>query len=189
MHAQASLFFPAASNEDTEGSALMKKESTATHRWARTAAIVCVLALFWLLCTATLKRDESVEGVVAVLLSMVFAHAVAQQYETPLRFRLKDVLQIWRFPSAMVTQTWRVTVLLLRDLAGRRAASIYFVCPFDFSQPTAVNNTRRVLAASYTSATPSSIVIGIDAKKREMLLHQLDRSRLSKVTRELGARP
>jgi hypothetical protein len=52
-----------------------------------------------------------------------------------------------------------------------------------------VQAARRVLATAYTSATPNSIVVGIDYDQQRILIHQMQRSGLTAMQRALGAKP
>ncbi len=71
----------------------------------------------------------------------------------------------------------------------RRAGSYYRVCGFATSKEDPRLIGRRVLATAYTSASPNSIVIGIDFTQSRMLVHQVERREISALAQELGARP
>jgi hypothetical protein len=48
---------------------------------------------------------------------------------------------------------------------------------------------RRVFATFYTTMAPNFIVIGIDYRQSRMLFHQLERTSVSMMTKDLGAQP
>jgi len=48
---------------------------------------------------------------------------------------------------------------------------------------------RRALAIAYSTMTPATVVLGIDQQTGRMLYHQLERSELPRMTRNLGAQP
>lgn len=154
-----------------------------------TVTVSVLMALLWIFCTATLQRDELLLGVGVVVLSTVFSLALARQYENPLRFRWKDVLQVWRAPFYVITQMWGITVLLIKDLLGKRVGSYYRICRFEGAATGGVSNARRVLATSYTTIAPNFIVIGIDVERKQMLFHQIERTAVPQMTKSLGARP
>jgi hypothetical protein len=78
--------------------------------------------------------------------------------------------------------------VLLRDLfTSHRADSLYRVSGFSTSKDDPRLVSRRVLATIYTTASPNSIVIGIDYKQSRLLFHQVERSAVSEMTRRLGA--
>lgn len=162
-------------------------------KWAstalRAAAFWVVAAGLWLLCTGSWKRDESILGVIVTLASTIFALAVFGQYEHPLDFRLRDLAQFWRAPIYFVVQVGSITWLLIKDLFGPRLPSLYRVCPFERRNDDALARSRRVLATAYTTTAPNFIVIGIDAERREMLFHQIERTKIPAMTKALGAQP
>ncbi|TMA33768.1 MAG: hypothetical protein E6J88_00480 [Deltaproteobacteria bacterium] len=70
---------------------------------------------------------------------------------------------------------------------GRSAESLFFSVPFDAGGDDDESAFRRALAVAYTSATPNSVVIGIDRKRGLLIYHQLRKSRIAEMTRRLGA--
>ena len=80
-----------------------------------------------------------------------------------------------------------ITLALLRDLAGQRAESIFRVCGFKTAKSDPRLVTRRALATAYTSVAPNFIVIGVDWHQSRMLFHQIQRSTVPLMTKELGA--
>ena len=85
---------------------------------------------------------------------------------------------------------YEVAIILSKDLCGVKAAeSFYRVSGFKTSKSDPQLIARRVLATAYTTTAPNFIVIGIDYNQSRMLFHQLERSIVPKMTKELGAQP
>jgi hypothetical protein len=83
-----------------------------------------------------------------------------------------------------------IVLILAKDLLGiKRAASLYRVTGFQASDSDPRRVAKGVLATAYTTVAPNFIVIGIDAARKRMLFHQLERSGVSKMTKALGAHP
>ena len=83
--------------------------------------------------------------------------------ETLIQLHWKDVAQGWRIPWYMVCDTWVVTLVFFSDLLHLRPAGSYYrVCGFKCSKRDPAILGRGVLATIYMTATPNSIVLGID---------------------------
>ena len=102
-------------------------------------------------------------------------------------FQPRDVLAGWRVPWYVLNDLIDIIVVLLRDLLGRRAPSLYRVCGFRTSHRDARLNARRVLATVYSTTSPNLIVIGIDTSQSRMLFHQIKRASVPAMTQDLGA--
>jgi hypothetical protein len=106
-----------------------------------------------------------------------------------LRFTTRDVIQGWRVPFYIVQRVGQVMWLLILDLIGKRAGSLYRYCGY-MGQPTSPHEAaRRVLATAYTTAAPNFIVLEIDAKRHRLHFQQLSRTDISPMTQSLGAQP
>ena len=148
-------------------------------------ASVCAL---WIVFVGGVRRDEMVVGIGVLFLSIGFFYEVWRFETLNLRLELRDVAQGWRVFCYVLADVWVVVAVLVMDLFSvRRAGSFYRVSPFKTSQSAPRLIARRVLATFYTTLTPNSIVIGIDPHQNRMLFHQLQRNRISQMTRALGA--
>jgi hypothetical protein len=115
---------------------------------------------------------------------------VALKEPLKLDFRIVDLLTCWRIPWYIVSDSYTIVAVLLKDLAGvEKAGSFYRFCGFKTSAHDPLLMARQVLATGYTTVTPNSIVIGIDAAQSRMLFHQLQRTEVSRMAKELGAQP
>lgn len=151
-------------------------------------AAVLLMGAEWILLVAGIRPHEMIVGAGSVLASALFALAVRKMSTLRLDFRISDVAQAWRIPWYVVSDCYTLVAVLLLDLfTSRRAGSVYRVSGFKTSKDDPRLIARRVLATIYTTASPNSIVIGIDFKQSRMLFHQIERSGLSKMTRNLGA--
>jgi hypothetical protein len=93
-------------------------------------------------------------------------------------------------PWYLVSDTWVVTLVFLKDLLHfSPAGSYYRVCGFESSKRNPAVLGRGVLVTIYMTATPNAIVLGIDRQSNRLLFHQLQRTNLPKMARGLGAQP
>ena len=151
---------------------------------------VLIMAAEWILLVAGVKRDEMIVGALSVFAAALFLQLAYRAEQQRLDFRLKDLVSCWRIPWYILSDGWVVTRVLMKDLLYiKRASSFYRVSGFKTAKDDPLLAARRVLATAFTTVTPNSIVIGIDYEQSRMLFHQLERSSVPKMTRELGAQP
>jgi multisubunit Na+/H+ antiporter MnhE subunit len=149
--------------------------------------VALLLAAGWIGLVSSTKLHEMVVGAAVVALLTAFAARVLRADSLNLRVGPRDLLQGWRIPWYILTGCWEITLLFLRDLAGKRTHSYYRACSFRTSNRDPILIGRSVLAVAYTTAAPNFIVIGIDDKQDQMLFHQLQRSSVPKMSQALGA--
>jgi hypothetical protein len=154
------------------------------------ALSVVIMAAEWILLVAGVRRDEMIVGAISVAASALFLQFVDRSEEQRLDLRLHDLVQAWRIPWYILTGSWEITLILLKDLTKmKRASSFYRVSGFKTSKYEPLLIARRVLATAFTTTAPNFIVIGIDYEQSRMLFHQLQRSSVPKMTQALGALP
>ena len=154
--------------------------------WVFSIANILAAAL-WLLFTGSRKAHEWEVGTVAVICTMIFLTIVYRQELQGFDLRWNDALALWRTPWYLISGIGEITWVLLKDLAGQRAESIFRVCGFQTAKDDPLLITRRALAIAYTSIAPNFIVLGIDYHQSRMLFHQVQRSSVPRMTKELGA--
>ncbi len=144
----------------------------------------------WILLVAGVKPHELIVGAAAVSAAALFLYQVKRSETLDMQFRVADVASGWRVPWYLAIDVWIITKVLVLDLLRiKRAGSHYRVWSFKTSKERPVQAARRALATIYTSATPNSIVVGVDYDQQRILIHQMERSKLTAMERELGAKP
>jgi hypothetical protein len=94
-----------------------------------------------------------------------------------------------RLPKGVVLGSWQLLyALALQIFTKQGAGSLLRAVPFNVGDDDPKSTARRVLAVVYTTATPNSVVLGIDKKNQSMLYHQVLSSPISQMTKDLGAR-
>jgi hypothetical protein len=142
----------------------------------------------WIILVAGIKLHEMIVGAASIVAAAIFLYAVNRTEMQRFDFQWRDIATGWRIPGYLMSDLYQITVVLLRDLLGKgEAGSFYRVCRFKTAKASARLLARRVLATAYTSATPNSIVIGIDYEQNRLLMHQIVRSPVTKMVQSLGA--
>jgi hypothetical protein len=168
------------------------KESSETVSGARTllgaAVTLAVMAGIWILLVGGTGPHELITGAASMTLAAGFLYKTKQSDTLNLRFRAEDVRTGWRLPGYLASDVWVVTKVLLFDLLQIKPAGSHArVWGFRTSENEPVLAARRALATAYTSATPNSIVVGVDYEQNRILIHQMLPSGLTAMQRELGA--
>ncbi len=142
----------------------------------------------WILFVAGVKPEEMIVGAICTPLTIIFSWYVANQCSMKIRLRTVDIVQALRIPWYVVTGSWEILSVLAKDILHiAPAESLFRAAPYgeDSEDPAVIG--RRVLAITYTTATPNFIIVGIDLKTRRMLFHQLKKGDVLIMTRRLGA--
>ncbi len=143
----------------------------------------------WLLFVGTFSLHELLIGIIAAVLASIGMVVVGIFYSTPFSPTAKDLLAGWRLPWYVLSDTWVVLAVAAKDLVGsHRAESLFRVVPFRAgSEKDPQATARRVLATVYSTMAPNSIVLGVNTNNQKLLSHQIKRSSVPKMTRQLGA--
>lgn len=144
-------------------------------------------AFAWIGFVGNLHLHEMLVGLAILVLTTIFSIVVFRGETLPFDLRWRDIRQGWQIPSQIVTRCGEITYVLVLDLFGRRADSLYRVCGFQggMRDPYAVE--RMILAVVYSTVAPNFIVIGIDPHQNHMLFHQIRRGAVSPALKKLGA--
>jgi hypothetical protein len=147
--------------------------------------------LLWIVFVGTFSAHELMLGMVATILTVVGICVIDVQYPARFSPKIAELMSIWRLPWYLASGTWAVLKLATTDLLRTETAeSLFLIVPFNAGAkegPRAV--ARRVLAVTYSTMTPETIVLGINTNTRQMLLHANKRGPIPKMTQSLGARP
>jgi hypothetical protein len=153
-----------------------------------TAAVAVFLALGWVWLVAGTRLHEMMVGAGVVVVSTLYLKTVHESSRSTFRLQWKDIVQGWRIPWYMVSDTWVVTLTFIRDLLHLRPAGSYFrASSFECSKRDPVIQGRGVLATIFLTSTPNVIVLGIDPESNRMLFHQLQRAPVPQMARALGS--
>ncbi|HEX3661450.1 MAG TPA: hypothetical protein VHU89_08455 [Acidobacteriaceae bacterium] len=149
--------------------------------------LAVVLDAFWIVCVAGFHSHELMVGLAATLLSVAFCLFTVRKL--PLKFRptLSEMAEIWRLPFNATVDVALVTWVLLQDLAGKRAPSLFRSTPWLQNADTGRGTARRVLATAYATVSPNLLVIGVDRERGQMLFHQIQADSVPRIIQRLGA--
>lgn len=159
--------------------------------WLRTVSMASLPSLIlWGLLVGSVNRDEVLAGSFAVVLTLLLLLVLHRCYPGVVAMRWRDVFQLVRVPPAVVRDAWAVTVVLLRDLLYREPVpDLYRAVRWEHGDDGALLKGRGVLATAAMSASPNTIVLGIDDGAALMILHQVKSTPMDAMARGLGAKP
>lgn len=158
------------------------------RRIAWSVSILALAFLNWMAFVGDVARQDMALGAAAAVFCAAATLLTWKAMGLSIAFDVRDVLELWLLPWNALQDAATIAWALVKDLLHVSPAGSHLrAIPFrEHSGPR--GRLRHVLAVAYTSVTPNSIVIGIDDERRLMLVHQIVRSEVSRVTRRLGAR-
>jgi len=144
----------------------------------------------WFLLVGRLGTDELWGAIPGALLAALATWVVLEQHVVGFSDRAGHLLDAWRLPGYMITGTYAIFRVLLRQLlAGAPAASLLLAVPYDALGDDPGDAAKRALAIAYTTGTPNFIVVGIDHRRGTLVFHQIERGPILTMVKRLGARP
>jgi hypothetical protein len=146
--------------------------------------------LFWIVFVGTFAMHELLIGVLASLLTVTGLLVVEMHYPSRFSPTLAEILTLWRIPWYVLSDTAEIVLVAGKELFGiKKARSLFRVAEFDAGSLEDPHDTaRRVLAVVYTTMTPKFIILGVNCSDQKLLFHQIERSSLPKILKDLGAK-
>ena len=143
--------------------------------------------LLWLLFENQTNFYELLFGAGSALLATIGTELIRRQPFASFRPRLMWIAQAWRLPWYVLQDS----ALIFWALAKRFFApgkSILRSVAFDAGDSAAASAARRALAIAYTGMSPNFVVLSIDLAKHVMVVHEMERSPVPRMTQNLGAK-
>lgn len=133
-----------------------------------------LLMSFWVVLDDSIAPDELLAGAGAAALAAFLAEFAAYQAGTRFRMRIAWVVPAFSLPGQVATDLVIVFAALWRRLArGQEPPSGFRAVPARCGSDTDEEKTRRALLVGGRSLAPNAIVVGIDAGRDVMIIHQL----------------
>ncbi len=148
-----------------------------------------VLFIFWVVFVGKFAEQEMLIGMAVAVVSAFAICIVEYANEAHFRPRMRDLAQAVFIPWLIAKDTCVIFFVALRDLVGeKKAESDFRLAAFETGDLHDPHDTgRRVIAVTYTTMSPNSIVMGINTLERRMLFHQIQKSDIPRMTSNLGA--
>jgi multisubunit Na+/H+ antiporter MnhE subunit len=149
-----------------------------------------IFYVFWLIFVGTFAYHELLIGIVGALLATVGLFIINAYYPAKFLPTLRELLLVWRIPWHLISGTSEIVAVAFKDLVGlEHAKSLFRVAQFSTGKEDVGHATgRRVLAVVYTTIAPDVIVLGINPGNGTLLFHQMKRSSVPQIAKDLGAR-
>lgn len=133
-----------------------------------------LLMSFWVVVDNSIRTDELLAGAGAAALAAFVAEVALYQAATRFRMRVEWLVPALSLPGQVASDTVVVFAALWRRLArGEQPPSGFRQVPARYGSDTAEGETRRALLIGGKSVAPNSFVLGLDAQREVMVIHQL----------------
>ena len=151
-----------------------RPQPTARHRAAAWLTWWVLLMALWIAIDDSLRSDELLAGAGAAALAALAAEIASHQAAIRLEIRAGWLARAFRLPGEVAHDTWTVFTALARTLATRRPPRGGFrELPVRYGDGTPLGVTRRVLLTGAYSLAPNTFVLGMDAQRDVMVVHEL----------------
>lgn len=138
--------------------------------WLLTAAL---LFAFWLLLVDTREEAQIYAGIAVALVGAAGSELVRAQRIARVRPQARMLGRAWR-PVASVPRDLALLVAAIWAAArGRPPHGRLRALPFEPGGEESADNARRAAAEFAGSFSPNTVVIGIDERRKAILVHQL----------------
>lgn len=169
-------------------------ESTATHTTSNAALLwLAQWAGFlgsWVLFVGSFDIPDLLAGIAAAAIAATASQVVWAEDLARLSVQLRPLAQAWRLPEYLVTGTGEILAVLARHVLTRtKAPSLLRAVRYRAVGEDPRSATLRALAIGYTTIAPNFVVLGVDRERGYLLFHQLRRSEIPQMTKNLGAEP
>lgn len=143
----------------------------------------------WILYTSSPRMPELCVGIAVAILGVIGRAIVRASGFAVFRPRLLWVSLAALEPWYVVIGAGRLTINLARAILHKRSLARFHAVPFDTGGDDPESSARRTLVTAYLTIPPDSVVVGIDRKHHELLLHEIQPSSVPLTARLLGAKP
>lgn len=150
-----------------------------------------VFYLFWIIFVGSFSPHELLIGIIATVLASAGLLVIILQYPARFSPSFAELLSFWSLAWYLFSGTWEIVLVAAQDLLHIKSAqSLFRTVSFDAGRKDDPHATaRRALAVVYTTVAPNFIVLGINTSDRQLLFHQIRRSPVPTMTKQLGAQP
>jgi multisubunit Na+/H+ antiporter MnhE subunit len=152
-----------------------RPEATSVTRRIGAGLVWWVLLMsFWVILDNSIEPDELLAGAGAAALGAFLAELACYQAATRFRMRIEWAAGVLSLPGQVAGDMIIVFTALWRCLVhGQQPASGFRQVPVRYGSDTPEGETRRTLLVGGRSVAPNSFVLGIDADRDVMIIHQL----------------
>ncbi len=146
-----------------------------------------ILTGLWFLYTVTPKVSELLVGLGAALLAAIGMAVVEGERFAQFAPKPKWLLLFLAEPWYVLEGSASIVWALIRRIAGKKSEAQLKAIKFDAGGDDDESAARRALAICLTTIPPNFIVIGIDRDQNIMLIHQVSRTGVPWVVKQVGA--
>lgn len=141
----------------------------------------------WMMYTSSPRPAELYVGIAIAVLGVIGSSIVHGSGFANFRPRPRWIAFAFLEPWYVLVGSYRLGASLLRTVVGRPSLARFHAINFDAGGDDPESSARRTLTIAYLTIPPDTVVVGIDRHANELLLHEIEPTRLPRIARELGA--
>jgi multisubunit Na+/H+ antiporter MnhE subunit len=141
----------------------------------------------WVCFTFSFSVDELLIGAASATLAVVALEAAFRAEPLCFHPTLEMMAQVRKLPLLIVRGLWALASVLWSRMSGGRSQSGFRIVHFNAAGTDPKKAAKRALVVSFSTTPPNSIIVDVDLEKNQMLMHQVKRTALPEVIRNLEA--
>lgn len=148
------------------------------------AAWLAFLAL-WFLFVYQISLPELFAGAGAAALTVVALDKSVKAEPFQFRPKLRWCAQVWRLPKIILEDFAALFYTLGRHVLRKPSLGLFQLTQFCTSGDVSHRAAQRVLATTFMSVSPNSVVVDIDTERNVMMFHQVKQAAVPAMIRKL----
>jgi multisubunit Na+/H+ antiporter MnhE subunit len=141
----------------------------------------------WMMYTSSPRLAELYVGFAVAALGVFGSSVIRSSGFAAFRPRARWIALAFLEPWYVLLGSYRLGASLVRALLRCQSRARFHAISFNTGGDDPESSARRTLTIAYLTIPPDSVVVGIDRHANELLLHEIQPSRLPLIARELGA--
>ena len=146
------------------------------------------LVALWMAFVSQAKKTELLVGMAAATIGTVADAVVKKEGFAAFSPKPQWLALIFLEPWYGLDGTWATLKAFAKKLVGKKSEAQFKVDAYDATGDDPESAAKRALAIAYMTIPPNFIIVGIDEKKGQVLIHQVEPTPAPLIAKKLGIR-
>ncbi|HZQ56198.1 MAG TPA: hypothetical protein VFB14_28670 [Bryobacteraceae bacterium] len=141
----------------------------------------------WLLFVSTISLSELAAGAVGSGIALLALNRSVKADPLCFHPRAHWLAEARRLPGMLLHGLAALFAVLIRRVQGKRPTSVLQLARFSAGGSTPRDGARRALLVLLLTTPPNSVIIDIDTERNLVMFHQVKKTSVPEIVRELEA--
>ena len=130
--------------------------------------------LLWFLFVFQFTVSELFFGAAASALAVLALQVTLRSVGLCFKTKFRWVAQAWRLPAMIAKDLWTLLIHLARRVERKHSLSGLELVKFGANGDDCRASAQRALAVLFVNTSPNTVILDVDRKTGDILLHQLE---------------